>query len=188
MKDTDIAEVAEGCLELATATKKIEIKSEGDAVSAAVNLKEIKDSLKRAEELRKTFTQPLNKSLKAINAKFKEATAPLKQAEVSLKRAILTWRGEENRRIVKEEARRRKLQEAHFKKGHDVNPLIQMERVDRVGTTSTRKVKKWRLIDFGKLSDEYKVANDVLLNKLVRGGKADIPGIEIYEDEVLSVR
>jgi len=166
----------------------VEITSKETAEQASLLLRNIKLQIKSAEDIRTSFTKPINESLRAINAKFKEATKPLKASEAVIKVKILKWQRSENERIAKDEAKRQKLQESHFEKGHNVNPLIQLDRVESVGTTSTRKVKKWKMIDFKKLPDEYKIADEVLLNKLVRGGKTDIPGIEIYEDEVLAVR
>jgi len=188
MPNDELKAMEVGALSLIEEVTHIQIVDTSGAKDAAHTLKGIKVHLKSTEDLRKTFTQPINQSLKAINAKFKEATKPLKEAETIIKSKILEWTKKENIRIAKEEQKRQKLQEAHYKKGHNVNPLIQLERVEKVGAAHTRTVKKWRLVSFEKLSDEYKIANEVLINKLVRGGKKDISGIEIYDEDVLAVR
>ena len=163
------------------------IDSNESAEGSAELLKEIKIQLNNAEDTRKSFTQPLNESLRNINEAFKKATEPLTKAESIIKNKILTWRREENERIQREEARRQKLQMAHYSKGHNVNPLVQMDRVQKVGATSTKKVWRWELKSFKDLPDEFKMTNDVAINQAIREGKREIKGLRVYEDEVLAV-
>lgn len=175
--------------DLTEVASSLEIKSSEDAEKATVLLSQIKKAFKNAEDVRLTFTKPINESLNAINKKFKEATQPLIQSETVIKNKILTWRREENEKLRKEEERRRKIQEAHAEKGHEVKAPVQMERVEKtVGKSQVRTVKAYELVDFGLLGNEYKTVDEVAIRKAIQSGVTEIPGLRIYDKEILAVR
>jgi hypothetical protein len=51
------------------------------------------------------------------------------------------------------------------------------------GKVTIRSVWKHRVTDFDALPDEYKIADDVKIGKVVRAGIRQIPGVEIYEEK-----
>ena len=114
--------------------------------------------------------------------------APIQQARGIISNRILEWRRIEQERIAKEEERRRKIQEAHAKQGHDVNAPVILERPEtKIGNTQISKVWRWRVVDFTKLPDDYKEVNSVAVNQAIREGKREVAGLEIYQEEALSV-
>jgi hypothetical protein len=174
---------------ITSVVKIFDVKSKEDVEKASELLSKIKKAIKYAEDTRLSFTRPLNESLEAINSKFKEATRPLLESESIVKNKILAWRKEENEKIQKEEERRRKIQESHIQRGNEVKAPIKMERVDNtVGKAQARKVKKWELVDFALLPIDYKTVDERALNDAVRGGLTEIPGVRIYEEEILAIR
>jgi hypothetical protein len=50
------------------------------------------------------------------------------------------------------------------------------------------KIRKYKIVDFAKLPDEYKLENAVLLNKVTKAGVPTIAGVEFYYEDVLTVR
>jgi len=42
-------------------------------------------------------------------------------------------------------------------------------------------------VDFSKLSDEYKMINNVAINQAIRYGVREIKGLKIYQEEKLSI-
>jgi len=101
---------------------------------------------------------------------------------------ILDWKRAEDDRLAKEEARRRAIQEAHREAGHEVNAPVVLERPEnKIGNTQTRKVWTFRVIDQKKVPDMFKVINSVSVNIAIRDGVRQIPGIDIYQEEQLSI-
>jgi hypothetical protein len=155
---------------------------------ASLFLKKVRDTEVSLEAKRQEFTAPLNQSLKAINETFRQLRAPLEQARYLLTNKILTWKRAETERLAKEEARRRAIQEAHEKAGHEVKAPVVLERPEnKIGNTQTRKVWTFEVVDFSKLPDEYKSINQVAVNQAVRSGVREIKGLKIYQEEQLSI-
>ena len=167
---------------------RYKVASAEDVDKASYFLKKLKETEDNIESKRVEFTAPLNQSLKAINETFKKLKAPLLEARTLLSNNILTWKRAENERLEKEEARRRAIQEAHKEAGHVVAAPVVLERPEaKIGNTQTRKVWKWRLEAFSKLDDVYKTTNDVYINQKIREGAREIKGLEIYQEEQLSI-
>jgi type I site-specific restriction endonuclease len=155
---------------------------------ASLFLKKVKDTERNLEIKRQEFTAPLNQSLKAINKTFRELRTPLEQARHLLTNKILTWKRAETERLAKEEARRRAIQEAHEKAGHEVKAPVVLERPEnKIGNTQTRKVWTFAVVDFSKVPDDFKVINPKEVNISIHMGVRNIPGIKIYQEEQLSI-
>jgi hypothetical protein len=43
------------------------------------------------------------------------------------------------------------------------------------------------MVSFSKLSDAYKTTNDVYINQKIREGVREIEGLEIYQEDQLSI-
>ena len=167
---------------------KYNITSVEEVDEASLFLKKVRDTERNLEAKRLEFTAPLNQSLKAINDSFKQLKAPLVQARELLTGKILTWKRAENDRLIKEEARRRAIQEAHEKAGHEVKAPVVLERPEaKIGNTQTRKVWTYEVTDFSKLPDEFKLVNNVAINQGIRDGLRNVLGLRIYQDERLSI-
>jgi len=185
---TEIAEIQKSTHPLVTRSEEIVIASEEDQYNASKFLQEVQIALKNIEAKRVSFTQPLNESLRNINATFKEIAYPLEKAKATVSNKVLSWRRAEQERIAKEEERRRKIQQAHEEKGHNVAPPVVMERPQNtVGYTQSRKVWKYKITDFSKVPDQYKGLNQIAVNEAIREGVREISGLELYQEEVLAV-
>ena len=160
-----------------------------DSVEVASNfLKVIKNMENKIENKRLEFTSPLNQSLKAINDTFRKLKEPLEQARKSLANKILFWRKEEEEKIRKEEDRRRKIQKAHKKAGHEVKEIVELEKTkSTIGNTRARKIWTWEVIDFNKLDNHFKEVNTVAIRQAVKDGLRDTPGLKIYQTEQLTI-
>lgn len=155
---------------------------------ASLFLKQVKDAETSIENKRVEFTGPLNQSLKAINDTFKKLRAPLEDARATVSGKIMAWRLIEREIAEKEEARRRAIQAAHEKAGHQVSaPVVMPKPMASIGNTQVRKVWKWKVVDFHKVPDSMKAIDNVAVNNSVRLGVREIPGIEVYQEEQLSI-
>jgi len=163
--------------------------------------------LKMIEQKRKSFTAPLNKSLKEINNTFKQIKEPVEDAKRNLSQRLMDWRAAERQRIAEqqrkaeEEARkrdekRRKIQESHAEKGHDTYELeptkveepIPFEAQD---TTKIRKQWDFEIINGSAVPDEYKVIDTAKIRKAIFSARdkegipqIEIPGVNIFQKEV----
>jgi len=164
------------------------IENAQDVDLASKFLRQVKDMENAIEVKRLEFTKPLNQSLDAINGTFKKLSKPLKEARELLSNRILSWRRAENDRLAKEEERRRKIQEAHREVGHEVKAPIILERPEtKMGDTQVRKIWNWEIVDFSKVSDIYKEINRVAINLAIRNGIREISGLNIFQEEALSI-
>jgi hypothetical protein len=164
------------------------INSVESVEEASAFLRKVKDTENNIERKRLEFTAPLNQSLKAINETFKRMKAPLEQARYLLTNKILSWKRAETERLAKEEARRRAIQEAHEKKGHEVSAPVVLERPDnKIGNTQTTKYWTFEIVSFAELDDAYKMINSVYINQKIRAGVRDIKGLKIVQKERLSI-
>ena len=173
---------------LVKASQDYKLATVQDVDNASAILKELRDTERTIEEKRQEFVKPLNQSLKAINETFRRIAQPLVNARLVLSRRVLDWKIIETRRIEAEEARRRKIQEAHEKAGHQISAPVVIERLEnKIGNTQTRKVWKFKVVDFSQVPDTFKVLNQVAINEMIRQGIRQIKGLEIYQEEQLSI-
>lgn len=175
--------------------KSFVIKKEEDVEEASGFLLKINTQLKKIEANRLDLTAPLNQTLSKINAAAKKAKEPLETAKVILSEGILAWRREVQRQIQAEEDRRRKIQEAHEKAGHQVNEPVILERPAKtMGNSQAVKIWRWEVTNKSQVPDDYKMIDDVRINQAIRNMQKDgvkemlIPGIRIYQDERLTIK
>ena len=174
------------------------IVNQADVDFVNIILKHISEQMATIERKRKTFTQPINQSLKEINNTFKELVKPLQLAKNILTQKVMAWRREEQEkirleqeRIAKEEERRRKIQEAHKEKGHEVSEPVVMARPEPLratDTTQTRKVWRFTIIDETKIPQEYLMIDAFKIKEAIRDGIRTIPGIRIFQDEIMVIK
>lgn len=161
-----------------------------DVENASVFLKELHEAEKNIEAKRKEFVNPLRQSMNAINATFKEIARPVSEAKDLVKSKIGVWHRAEQERIAREEARRRKIQEAHEKKGHDVNAPVMMERPDtKIGNSMMKKVWNYRIVDENKIPREFLMVDTTKIRKYMYAMKdqAKVEGVEFYQEEQVAV-
>ena len=171
------------------------IRSEKDVENASTFLSQINGQIKKIEAARVDLTAPLNQTLSKINAAAKKAKEALEQSKIIISNNILAWRREVQRQIDAEEERRRKIQEAHKKQGHQVKEPVVLEKPSKtVGASQAVKVWKWEVVDKTQVPDDYKMIDDVRVNQVIRNMQKDgvkemsIKGLRIYQDEILRVK
>lgn len=188
LPDTDLKAIEDESSLLLKQADSYIIQSTQDVDLASEFLRKLKDAENMIETKRLEFTAPINKSLKAINETFKKLSKPLVDARQRLTEKILTWRRVENDRLAKEEERRRKIQDAHERLGHEVKAPIILERPEaKIGNTQIRKIWTWQVTDWEKVPNGYKELNMTAINQAVRDGIREIPGLRIYQKETLSI-
>lgn len=155
---------------------------------------------KALEEKKKEYVGPIRAHLDAFNDAFKRFIEPLVQADQINRHKVLAFNAEIARKRAEAEAiEAEKLslaqREAALNGGEitvDLTPVAKPDEAPRrvstgMGTASTMVIRKYRVVDFSKLPDQYKIENSALLNKVVKAGIPEIPGVEIYTEETLRV-
>ena len=183
--------------------KMLIINSEKDVVLSTEFLAQAKARADRIEEIRTSFTKPINEGLTAINKMYKEPHTAYLEMIKKVKRAIGDYRLEEEQKAQKEEDRLEKIREEKNKrnvekgKALDLTPVKTVERSETVvksasGRSQTKKVWKFEIEDISKLPESYKKTildfavekglADTVIRKVVNAGIRDIPGVRIYKD------
>lgn len=200
--DERVQELSQGSLELVKRAQGIEIVDDETDVDAAEFLAQVKTARKRVDELRHWFTDPLETQKKNIIARFKTTDAPLEQAQKIVGGKHLVYQRAQQEAARKEQERLRKLAEGKQarqaaraeEKGLEAPPVvIPMPTVQAPpktihtasGSVTTRTVWRHQVVDMAALPDEYKIADEVKLGKVVRAGVREIPGVRIYEEMVV---
>ena len=171
------------------------VQDQDSAEIANSILVKITAGLKEIEKKRKSFTTPLNQSLKEINATFKDITEPISVAKQTLSQRLMSWRAAEQKRIQeeqekarKEEERRRNIQEAHAAKGHkiseDITPVEKPMPFSVNDKTKTRSQWTYDILDETLIPREYLIVDRASITKAVRAGIRDIQGVKIYQKEI----
>jgi len=188
-KTKELVQIKKTNTTLLEKAKELTVADQKSSVDASNYLLLIKKAKTNLEEKRKFFVGPLNEQVKRINALFKQYDFPLSHAYKYLTEQLFMY----HRKVAEEEAKKNdEVIKMAKEVGIDSKDLEVSEKPEPVktylGTVSTRKVTKWRLVAFSKLDDAYKMTNDVYINKKIREGVRQIPGLEIYEEEVVTVR
>lgn len=177
--------------------------------------KMLKDHLKHVDSERRLIVDPLNHVVKHVNGRFRDITDPLKKAEGIIKGKILTFQREQEAQRRREAEERQKALEAEElekaakleTEGDKVNAEVAMDRMERTtvkpveapkasGTmtgASSSITKKWkpRIVDVSALAKAYPdtvTVKESAIMALFRAGIKEIPGVEFYQDESISIR
>lgn len=187
LQDTQVKDIEKETTPLVTECDNLKITDEKTYTFANDTLVWIKKTKKALEEKRKFFTAPLNTHIKEINFFFKKRSSPLDEAESILKSKIIQHNQElERERREKEE----KLQKEALKNNTPAEVVPEQEKTFRgnYGATTTRKVWKYEVVHLGKVPRKLLVLNTAMINQEIRSGARKIPGLRIYQEDVLSVR
>jgi hypothetical protein len=132
-----------------------------------------KKRLKRIELLRKELTTPINLSLKKINSMFKQESAPFSILENTLKSEMSQY----NTKREEELKQHTEVQEAPISKTRTEE-----------GSTSIRKVWKFDVRKLEEVPREFLTIDHVKVNSAIRSGNTDIAGLNVYQEQSISVR
>ena len=178
--------------------KVIVITNETELNSATEFLAQVKGKLKSTEELRTTFTKPLNAYLKMVNDMFKEQTGPMQEIEKTVKRAISDFVLHQEEIAAKEETRLQALQdkknERRAEKGKELDFTdVSIDRVDsttnvKSGKAKNIKVWKFEVVDASKVPMEYCSPDEHKIREAVKNQEVrEIEGVRIYEDVQVNI-
>lgn len=188
---TELASVeladAEGVLQL---VQRINIETQADYTGAAEALQDVKGKQKELETLRKEIVEPLNKSVKLINALFSKPLERLQAAERTIKAALL---GYQERAQAREQA---KLQAAvaasHAGNRAEAVALIASAAAEdtKVVGISTRDVYRFEITDATLIPREYLMIDESKIGAVVRGtkGTVAIPGVKVICEKSMTAR
>lgn len=194
---------------------EIVIATEQDLTTSTDIIKFIKEKAKQVEAQRKNFVDPINASVKNINATFKTLSEPLENAEKILKGKMLDFQRkleaekraaiEAERREVEEYAKQ--IAEKHIEEGRLeqaatlINQLdtamqkpVEIEKVRGGATNAVSSItKRWtfKVIDIQILAASRPDLVEVIsaqVRKEISAGARKIAGLEIYKEESLSIR
>lgn len=198
--ETDLEVIAfyNEALKLKDYAERRTITTADDLKPATNDLSIISKVKKALEEKRKEYVKPLQDHVKEINDAFKILMEPIETADTVTRNKILAF--QLNQKLIREEQERinaLRLEAAKREKeltGElttvDLVEVIQ-EAPRRVstdmGTIGQRMIRKYRVVNFALLPDQYKIENSALLNKVVKAGIPSIEGVEIYEEPILTV-
>ena len=180
----------------------------------------IKQAVKQVNTKRKEYTDPINATVKKLIAEARIVTDPMEVTVKLVDAALLVYtlkvqkEAEEKERLLKQQT----LDELEDKKEELVEQAMdnesdyaldeasiveeQIEEVKNVNTAvsavqrtnhvTTSVSQKWvfELDDFSKVSDEYKMLNEVKIRKAISGeyGTHEIPGLVIFKKANLTSR
>jgi hypothetical protein len=169
-------------------------------MSLAVNDLSIIANVKKALAAKKAeYYKPIKTHLDAVSAAFQALLTPIEDADRITRDKWTAYRNEQTRRKAeadainraKEELARREATLNHGEITVDLTPVEAPTPITRVqtdmGTAGIVRNRKYRVIDFAKLPDPYKIENSTLLNKVTKAGIPEIPGVEFYFEEGLRV-
>ena len=170
-----------------------------DAKVATEDLSIIAGFKRRLEEKRKEYVSPINEHVNAINAAFKNFLEPFLQADSITRQKVQAYRAEQERvRLAEEEINRLRTEAAQKEmelKGELTEPvsLVPVSEAPAnayhgaLGTLGTARIKKWEVIDLNLVPIEYMMIDAAKVGRVVRAGIPSIPGIRIWEEEVLRI-
>lgn len=165
---------------------KIEVKTEVDAQLATNVLGELKSAMDRLEEERTSWVKPLKDYIKRLDDRFKEIRTPMEAASSALREGLLTYRARlEAKNTRAAEKAPPKLREA-AKEAALANTPGQWNTLDT--QTVVSKVWDFEIVDIGKVPAAFLEVNGPAVRAKIKEGAREVPGLRIYQKEILSVR
>jgi hypothetical protein len=194
--------------------KEINIES-ADQRTNAVNLGiKLNELAKKLESERVIQTKPILDAKKTVDDLYKPVTGACETMVRTLKNAVGTYDTEERRKAALEQARLQaeaeeaarkererlaKLAERQIDKGQEEKAEETIKKIEQVQAfvpvvtpqivkqkgESSRKVMKFEVTDIKSLPDEYKLADETKIRKVVNALKMDtsIPGVRVWEED-----
>ncbi len=177
---------------LAAATE-LTVTSQEEMEKAADHLSKMKTVAKMIKERKEAITKPLNEALASARDLFKPIEQNLAEAERIVKGKMLVFQNAEEARINKEKNKiidkvesGKMSVEKGIAKMENIAP-VQTSTQGKVGSVSTRLVKKYRVVDETKLPRIYMMPNMAKITEDLKAG-IEVPGAEVYEEKVIAAR
>jgi len=179
------------------------VANPNDVKRATKDLSMIANLKKALETKRKEYTEPLNTHLKDINEAFKAISVPVGVADQTLRDKVLAYNKEQQRlkaEADKAEALREQAAKIEAKLTQETGEIFEhpapapmpeakpmVKAYTDVGNMRTRKIRKWKEVDFSKVPDAYKMLDSAKINKVVKAGIPETREIDIYEEDTLTI-
>ena len=197
-QDVDVQNLTTEILRLRDFSKTIQVKNKEDAAAATNDLSIIANIKKAVTAKHKEFKEPIESYLRPINEVFKMLFTFIDESTANYKQKVLAYDAEERRKIQEaadiakmeaEAASRKAALEGKETPAPAVPPAppppthIHAE----TGSANVMQIRKYRVVDFHALPDEYKMENSALLNKVTKAGMPSLAGVEFYFEPTLRV-
>jgi len=171
-------------LMITKADKLIIIKKDGDVIKATEFLIQVKNKIDELEDERKSYTQPINQSLRKLNSRFKELTEPLRKAEKIVKEAVLEYSEKREKERIEEE---KKIQKETGNK--NIKVVDSLPEIIESKSGESRTTKRWtfEVINEKKIPREYLMTDEKKVNSAIKNGVRKIAGLKIYQKKTLSI-
>jgi len=169
-------------------SKRLEVVDEFGFRQIMALYSESKGWEKKIEFLRTEANGPDQERINARNDKAKELLKPLKEIQSVAKTKSAQYQAILEERKRQEEKR---IEDILDIIGVDEMPYIEpIEKSVRTekGMMYTKVVKKFRIVDRDKIPACYLMVNEKAVENGIKLGIANIPGIEIYEEETTQLR
>jgi len=176
------------------------IASTEDMKVATDDLAVIARLKKAMEERRKEKVKPHQDEIKAINATYEFLMEPILNADQVTRRKLLIYQAEQDKRRAEQERINQMRMEAAQKEaalnGGEISESVNLVEVSPetphkvmtdTGSAGQRMIRKWEVVDFSLVPDEFKLIDAGKVTKLVKAGIGSIAGIRIYEEPTLVV-
>lgn len=166
-----------------------------DLVPATNDLGIIANVKNALQDKRKTFLAPFKAKVDIINQAFADLMAPIETADTVTREKVAAFKAEQ--RHLAAEAERLALEAAAAAEAAGqapppapAPPPVPARTRTEVATMGGRVTWKARVVDFARLSDEYKLPDMKTLNAKASSSKgtAIVPGVEFYSEESVTVR
>lgn len=180
-------------------SRQIKVANDQDMAEAANLLACFRKKRKEVEEQFEVPIKGLKSEVKQLQEQRDKLIAPLTQAEGRLQTEILGYRqrvaAEAAALQAKLNAQHEKKVEKAIAKGKDVTeiaPPVQVAMPAKsvmtdAGGVTARKVKKFKITEPSLVPKDYWIIDEGMVGKAVRAG-LEIPGVQTWEEETLSVR
>ena len=206
----DIEQMKSQQHDLVVKAEKFKLTKPTEETEAYAVLGQLKSRITLVEKKRTEITQPLNASLRQINALFKSLSEPLGEADRILRSKIGIFRRKQEAEAAKRQAvLEQKAADAEAEAAklaarkrqtagtiEKTEGLIERrDELEQKAEAVTAKVgdahvsKRWtfRIEDESKVPFDYLVVDTIKIRQAVRDGERDIPGVRIYQEESVRV-
>lgn len=191
---TDLEPLKKDVNEFLYEYQEVNIQTADDYTKAGDILKMVQQRIKKVEIKRKEYTDPLEQTKKKIIADFKGITEPLESFVEEVKKKMIEWykldqkRRDEEQKKIESEALKQAKEEGKLEV---VVPVVNEVKKSHYGESSTSTVKKtwtFKIVDENQIPRQFLTIDAVKIRAAIKEGERLIGGIEIYQEENLSIR
>lgn len=174
--------------EIVETTRNLEVTTEDHFHKVTTLYSESKDWEKRIEFLRKQANGPDQDRINARNDKAKELLNPLRTIQSLAKSKCDQYQHLLEARKQEAESKAQQAVELLGLEEPVYVPALEKSQRGDGAIMYKRTVRKFRIVDAEKIPREYLLVDEEKVNKMIKAGIAQIPGLEIYEENVTQLR